>query len=293
MKLTRSIAGLLARSPLLKRGRKLWDANQRDWNYPLSTADKLVSGLYIILHDYAAGCFPPTFTDQQKAYDAEIVYRFSLAGFDAKDYYDASMRKPFVYGKRLRKYVGAFVDLATAFEKLGIRPPQKLLELGCGNGWMAEFFALMKYDVVGTSISHHDIEDAETRIASAEAKRLPVNLHYIAAPMESVDSAVAAAGPFDCVYVFEALHHAYDWKKALAASYALLRPGGWFVLSNEPNIVHVGVSYRVAKLSNTHEIGFSRAELVRELRRVGFQDIRILKNHVSFGMRTHWIAARK
>jgi 2-polyprenyl-3-methyl-5-hydroxy-6-metoxy-1,4-benzoquinol methylase len=293
MKYARPLAKILARSPILTRGRRLWDANERDWNLPLSKFDKIMAGVYIILHDYSQGHFPPTFNDQQKAYDAEVNYRFSLTGFAPTDYYDASMRKPFVFGKRLRKYVGAFIRLATILESLGIHPPQKLLELGCGNGWMSEFLALMKYDVVGTSISHHDIQDAETRIASARAKNLPVNLRFIATPMESANTTVAAELPFDCVYVFEALHHAYDWKEAIVSSYKSLKPGGWFVLCDEPNIVHVGVSYRVAKLSNTHEIGFSRAELMNQLKSVGFKDIRILKNRWGFGILSHWIAARK
>lgn len=293
MKILKSAAGALSHSPLLRPGRMLWEANEREWNYPLSIKGKLMAGIYIILRDYSLGLFPPTFTDQQKAYDAEINYRFSLAGFKPDDYYDAHMRKPFVYGRRLRKYVGAFVRLASSMEALGIHPPQKVLELGCGNGWMSEFLALMKYEVVGTSISHHDIRDAELRVESARIKKLPVQLRFVATPMESVNVAVASELPFDCVYVFEALHHAYNWKEALRSAYASLRPGGWLLLCHEPNIAHICISYRVAKLSNTHEIGFSRSELTRNLKATGFKNIRILKNRWGFGVLPHWIAAQK
>ena len=293
MKILQPIAKILSHSPVLKRGRALWEANEQNWNLPLTVKDKLMAGIYVILQDYSQGIFPPTFTDQQKAYDAEVNYRFSLVGYDTGDYYDESIRKPFVYGKRLRKYVGAFTQMATMMENLGIRPPQKVLELGCGNGWMSEFLALMRYDVVGTSISHHDIHDAEKRVESAKVKNIPVNLRFVTTPMESVNTAVASDLPFDCIYVFEALHHAYDWKEAIRSSYASLKPGGWLLLCDEPNVIHIYVSYRVAKLSNTHEIGFSRAALVGQLKEVGFKNIRILKNRWSFGVRTHWIAAQK
>jgi ubiquinone/menaquinone biosynthesis C-methylase UbiE len=55
--------------------------------------------------------------------------------------------------------------------------------------------------------------------------------------MEEVCAATEHLGPFDAVFVYEALHHAYDWRKACAEAYRCLKPGGWFLLCNEPNLL--------------------------------------------------------
>ncbi|HMN29186.1 MAG TPA: class I SAM-dependent methyltransferase, partial [Caldilineaceae bacterium] len=172
-------------------------------------------------------------------------------------------------------------------------PPRKLLELGCGTGWMAELLALLQFDVVGTSISPYEIEDAKSRIQSLAAKRINFSLRFHATPMETVDEAVGDYLPFDGVFVFEALHHAYNWRQALAASYRCLRPGGWLVIAQEPNVSHTYVAYRVAKLSNTHEIGFSRKELVQQLNAIGFINVSVVKDRVAFRVKPHWLVAQK
>lgn len=289
----RQLAAFFSDSVIFSRGRKLWIENQSNWNLQLTKLDKLMAGSYIILHDYAHNRFPPTFSDQQQTYDAEIKFRFSLPGQDVETVAGMLMRKPFWSSKEMRIYLNSLVALIELFEHLGICPPQKIVELGCGTGWMAEFLALRGFHVVGTTISPDDIKDARTRIVALEAKQLKASLFFRVAPMETVQYAVEDHLPVDAVFVFEALHHAYNWKKAISASYDCLKQGGWLVIANEPNILHTYISYRVAKLSNTHEIGFSRKELVEHLKLVGFVNIGIPKNYWSFGLKSHWIIAQK
>jgi 2-polyprenyl-3-methyl-5-hydroxy-6-metoxy-1,4-benzoquinol methylase len=290
---TQKLARMLADTPVFNMARKLWELNQRDWNLPLSKFDKLLVGLHLILSDYSQRHFPPTFTDQQKAYDAEISFKYSLPGYQVADVTADLMRKPFWFGKALKTYLAGFVELVQAFERLGVHPPQKLLELGCGTGWMTEFMALMRFEVLGTSISPHEIQDAQMRVESLAAKQLDVKLEFRTSPMESVDQTIPDQMPFDGVFVFEALHHAYDWRKAVQASYNCLKPGGWLIIANEPNALHTLISYRVAKLSNTHEIGFTRTELMRHLQHTGFQNITLLRSAWSYYLRPHWIASQK
>ncbi len=286
---------ILAHSPVFNRAQKLWALNQHNMDLPLSKFDKLLVGLHIILLDYSQGYFPPTFPDQQKAYEAEIAYKYSVPGLDSAFLAASWMRKPFWFGPGpgVKSYLTSFLKLVDAFEQVGLQPPQNLLELGCGSGWMSEFLALMQFDVLGTSISPHDIQDAQKRIKSLEAKQLDLKLEFRTAPMESVNQAVADRIPFDGVFVFEALHHAYDWREAVRASYTCLKPGGWLIIANEPNMLHTFISYRVAKLSNTHEIGFTRTELMKYLKHAGFRNSTVLRNSLSFYLHPHWIAAQK
>ncbi len=287
------IARLLSHTPPMQRGRQIWEKNQVNWDLPLTRWDKLFCGLYIILDDYSNGIFPPTFNDQQKAYDAEINYMFALPGIDPQAAIQSQMRKPFWFGRAGRDFLGDFIKLMRVLEKTRLAPPLRLLELGCGTGWMAEFLALMKYDLVATSISHHEILEASKRVPALTQKGIQVQLQYIASPMEDVEQAVCGDGCFDVVFAYEALHHAYDWRKAVQAAYRCLKPGGWLLLCNEPNQLHTFVSYRVAKLTATHEIGFKRSDLHSELARAGFRKITHPLNKMDLIFNPFWIAAQK
>ncbi len=291
--LTRKMAGLLAESRLMTAGRTLYRQNETNWDLPMSRIGKLKAGGYIILRDYADGLFPPKFEDQQKAYDAEKEYCVTLPGMDSERLRMVGMQKPFWSAKALRSFMGDFIRLAGHFADLGIRPRSRILELGCGKGWMAEALAQMGYDVLGTTLAEMDVEHAGSRIAALRAKGVPNRLEFLACPMESADQAVRDRPPFDLVFIYEALHHAYDWRAALTAAAGCLRPGGWLVLGNEPNLLHTLVSYRVARLSNTHEVGMSRREIRRHLLSCGFDQVRILNRRPGFLVVPHWIAARK
>jgi hypothetical protein len=62
----RRVAQSIAESWFLRRGKRLWEENQKNWNLPLTRKDKVLSGIYVILSHYSDGLFPPTFADQQR-----------------------------------------------------------------------------------------------------------------------------------------------------------------------------------------------------------------------------------
>jgi 2-polyprenyl-3-methyl-5-hydroxy-6-metoxy-1,4-benzoquinol methylase len=167
------------------------------------------------------------------------------------------------------------------------------LELGCGTGWMAEFLAITGFDVVATSIAPTDIADANCRRQSIATKGLPAKLRFEIAGMETVAATVGPKNHYDAVLMFEALHHAFDWRAAVQSAFACLRPGGWILICNEPNILHTFISYRTAKLAGTHEIGFSRGELQRQLAAIGFTEVKYLGSPFHFWTKKHWLVARK
>jgi 2-polyprenyl-3-methyl-5-hydroxy-6-metoxy-1,4-benzoquinol methylase len=287
------VAHTLSCFPIFNPAKVLLEKNQMDFWLPLNRLQKLYLGSYMILHDYAQGTFPPTFADQAKAYEAEENFFFNLAGVDPAEALDSDMRKPFWF--RNDRYIQYFLELCQCLEKCGVHPPQTILELGAGSGWMCEFLATMKFNAIATTIGSSSIEQIELRAQSLNAKSLDAHLRAFQAPMETVDEVLASenALPVDAVFVFEALHHAYDWEATFKAVFNCLKPGGWFLICREPNLLHTFVSYRVAKLSNTHEIGMSRSAMLQTLREVGFQKRVVLKNHFHFFIQPHWIAAQK
>jgi SAM-dependent methyltransferase len=289
----RRLAAIVADSFLMANGRALMARNWTDFDLPLSKWGKLAAGSYLILKDYSEGRFPPRFEDQAAAYAAEIDYFATIPGTTREAAIERHRVKPFWGSAELEPWMAGFRMLLRTLEASGVGPGQRILELGCGDGWMAEFLALSGYDVTGTTIAPDDVEIGATRVAALRERGLPERLRFVQAPMETVDERLGAAGDFDAAFVFEALHHAFDWRRAIHACGRCLRPGGWLIIGNEPNVIHTFVSYRVARLTNTHEIGMSRGELMAEMRRAGFREIRPLRPRFDDRVRPHWIAARK
>src|SRR5437879_797956 len=125
---SRRFAGWLSRGPFCARGRAVFEQNRADWNMPLSKLDKLRTGVFVILHDYAAGKFPPSFTDQETTHDAEISIRETLRGMTSEQITESELRKPFGEAARTNTYLKSYGQLVSALEKLSIAPPAKLLE---------------------------------------------------------------------------------------------------------------------------------------------------------------------
>ena len=172
---------------------------------------------------------------------------------------------------------------------------KKILELGASSVWMSEFLAVMKFNAIATTISHNSIEQIESRIRSLKQKNFSVMLQCYETPMESVADFFKDKNilPVNAVFVFEALHHADDWQKSLQSAFQCLDKDGWLFICNEPNLIHTFVSYRIAKLSHTHEIGMSKLSLTKTLKNIGFRKVVCFNNRLDLFIKPHWIAAQK
>jgi 2-polyprenyl-3-methyl-5-hydroxy-6-metoxy-1,4-benzoquinol methylase len=286
-------ARIISQLPFYNQAEQLWQANEKDYWLHLNKFQKLYLGSYIILKDYAAGIFPPTFQDQAAAYEAEENFFFALPGVSPEEALESDLRKPFWFDNE--RYLKYFLELCDALNVCGIKPSQTVLELGAGSGWMSEFLATMNFRAIATTIGPSSVAQIHQRAKSLEAKGFSNSLTGFQAAMESIDVALQQQGEplVDAIFIFEALHHAYDWQKTFSAVYRSLKPGGWFIICREPNLLHTFISYRAAKLSNTHEIGMSRTALLKTLDKIGFRKQIVLKNHLHFWIKPHWIAAQK
>jgi SAM-dependent methyltransferase len=293
-KVTRSLAAAIANSFIFAQGRQLYSLNCQDWSYPLSKSQKILVGGYMILRDYAAGKFPPISGDEHEAFEAEKNYVKSLTHRGAKldEVRRYGLQKPFLPDRSGVRYLRHFALLLETLLKLPVAPPAKILEVGCGTGWMSEFLAAVGYQVTAATIDPKDGDAVDRRRASLNAKELNPQLVFRDAPMEYLSDATSIDGLFDLVFVYEALHHAHDWKKALFEFSKVLRPGGWCLICHEPNRIHTFSSYRLGRLSNTHEVGMSRSAIIRELKRNRFDPPRTICNRFHFWVRPIWLAAQ-
>ena len=103
-------------------------------------------------------------------------------------------------------------DRLATFVALLDRPSGRLLDVGCGSGWLLARAAACGWDVLG-------VEPSEAMAARA-ATRAPVLRAVFPAPE------VTARAPFDVVHVKQVLEHVDDPAAFLAAVRAVLAPGG-------------------------------------------------------------------
>jgi len=142
-------------------------------------------------------------------------------------------------------------------------PPAKLLDLGVGPGWTSLLFAQRGYEVVGVDLAPAMVELARVNQARAGV----TNLTLLVADYESF----TARPTFDIAVFYDALHHAEDEERALAAVWLALKAGGVCV-TVEPGAEHgsdEGARAAVARFGVT-EKSMPPQRIIDLGRRVGF-----------------------
>jgi SAM-dependent methyltransferase len=143
-------------------------------------------------------------------------------------------------------------------------PPGRIVEFGCGTGWLGQLFAQRGYQVVGIDISPDAIQLAE----QLKAERGLTNVTYLVADYEEVK----IDPPADYVLFHDALHHAESEIAAMRAAYDALVPGG-MVLCVEPGEGHSQAesSKRAVTEFGVHEKDMPPKTIIRHARAAGFR----------------------
>jgi len=156
--------------------------------------------------------------------------------------------------------------LAGLAEILG-KPKGKLLDVGCGGGWLLASARSRGWEVLGVEPSLAMWEQA--------AQRAPVLL----GTFPGVD--VSGPGLFDAVHLKLVLEHVSDAFEVLRAACGVLRPGGVVVVQvpNDFNVLQLAAQELLEKESwwvthPAHVNYFSFDSLERTLRRCGFEPCR-------------------
>ena len=101
---------------------------------------------------------------------------------------------------------------------------KKLLDLGCGTGFVIEIAKKFVADIDGVDITEAMIRQVD-RTGGGE-----IRLHLC-----DTGSFPAEPGAYDMVTAYSFLHHLYDIGPTLATAARALRPGGQFYADLEPN----------------------------------------------------------
>lgn len=108
-------------------------------------------------------------------------------------------------------------------------PPGRVLECGCGVGWLSYFLARRGYDVVGQDVALDALKLGQANPVFVR----PNPVEFVCSDFEVLPYVNA----FDAVVFYAALHHTVDLTGALRSVYRALKPGG-VMLAIEPGLGH-------------------------------------------------------
>lgn len=106
---------------------------------------------------------------------------------------------------------------------LGDVAGQRVLDAGCGNGYLSRMLARLGASVIGV-----DPADAMIGYSRERESELRQGISYVQADLANPPD---LGGPFDAVVSNVVLCGIPDWRPALRACVSVLRPGGLFVFS--------------------------------------------------------------
>lgn len=126
-----------------------------------------------------------------------------------------------------------FCDFANMAVALALPAGARVLDVGCGSGWLSEYFARLGYDVTGIDISDDLVRMARERVGS-----VPYNVDHETSLRCRFQTHDIETEPlrekFDAVVCYDSLHHLEDERAVFRHLAAMLDPGGLlFILEGE------------------------------------------------------------
>jgi len=145
-----------------------------------------------------------------------------------------ALNKPFSDDRR-----GALVMEAGAILLLLPPPPCRILECGCGTGWLSYILAKSGYDVVGQDLNAKAIELARGNQLFSALAQAP---QFVEGDFERS----TFRNEFNAIIFFDSLHHSVDLRLAIGKAFEALKPGG-IMIASEPGVGHAEDSREFAE----------------------------------------------
>ena len=118
-----------------------------------------------------------------------------------------------------------FCDFANVSVALALPAGSRILDVGCGSGWLSEFFARLGYDVTGIDVSPDLVEMARGRVSTVAYgadHETPLRCRFLVHDAEGPP----LAEEFDAVVCYDSLHHFEDERAVVRNLAAMTRYGG-------------------------------------------------------------------
>ncbi len=174
----------------------------------------------------------------------------------AQSYFDA------LAGKFGRHYIPGRSWKGLAETLLKLMPPMVIADLGAGEGTLSQLLAQRAKKVIA-------VDNSSKMVAYAADLAKKNGCQNIEFREGDIEDPPIEAGSVDLAVFSQALHHARQPAKAIAAGYRLLKPGGRVVV-----IDLLKHSFEKAReLYADVWLGFSEVDLVESLEQAGFKDV--------------------
>jgi glycosyltransferase involved in cell wall biosynthesis/2-polyprenyl-3-methyl-5-hydroxy-6-metoxy-1,4-benzoquinol methylase len=126
-----------------------------------------------------------------------------------------------------------FCDFANVAQALALPPDRRILDVGCGSGWLSEYFARLGYDVTGIDISPDLVEVARERVARVPYgadDETPLRCRFLIHDAEGEP----LPETFDAVVCYDSLHHFEDERAVMRSLSQMTAYGGaLFILEGD------------------------------------------------------------
>jgi glycosyltransferase involved in cell wall biosynthesis/SAM-dependent methyltransferase len=117
-----------------------------------------------------------------------------------------------------------FTDFANMASVLALPPGARILDVGCGSGWLSEYFARLGYEVTGIDISNDLIAMARDRVERVPYDvdhETPLRCRFLTQDIEIEP----LPEKFDAVICYDSLHHFEDERTVFRHLAAMLDVG--------------------------------------------------------------------
>jgi SAM-dependent methyltransferase len=143
-----------------------------------------------------------------------------------KPFYNLRVRHPkhraFGLDVETQRYFCDFANIAVA---LDLEAGKRVLDVGCGSGWLSEYFARLGYDVTGIDIAPDLVEMSRERLERLPFQVDPETRLKYRFVVHDIEGAPLAE-TFDAVICYDSLHHFEDEEAVFRHLSAMTADGG-------------------------------------------------------------------
>jgi len=175
------------------------------------------------------------------------------------------------------QYFELMYGLLNLLQAMQLVPQSRILEIGCGPGWVTEILLMLGFSVDALEPSGDLIDVARARCASQAAHfhhGAPDRVQFHQSTLEEVEFEDQR---FDAILFFDVLHHVVQEELAIKKCFAFLKPGGCVGITEgawhpEFKVLEAALVEEMTRFG-TLENPFSQEYLDHLLHETGFVDV--------------------